>query len=84
MLAGNVNHLLKCLYVHGEKLNAVIVSASMSFDPNSRLIEYQRLKLRLKGLPSMDIDLDIPLLIQIVSAFYPQLPVIVFADNKEY
>lgn len=80
MLAGSANELLKCLYVHGEGLNVIIVSAPMSFDPNGRLTEYQRLKLQLKGLPSMDIALDLPFLAYIVSVLFPRLPIIVFAD----
>jgi hypothetical protein len=83
MLAGTANQLLKHLYVHGERLNAIIISASMSFDPNSRLTEYQRLKLRLKGLPPMNVALDLPFLAYIVSVLFPRLPIIIFADIED-
>ena len=80
MLAGTANQLLKHLYVHGKKLNAIIISTPMSFDQNGGLTEYQKLKLQLKGLPPMNAALDLPFLAYIVNILYPRLPIVIFAD----
>ncbi|MFA6436920.1 MAG: hypothetical protein WC242_02280 [Candidatus Paceibacterota bacterium] len=82
MLAGTANELLKCLYVHGERLNVIIISTPMSFDEKSDLAGYRRLELEFKGIPPVNTALDLPFLAYIVSVLFPRLPIVIFADAE--